>query len=359
MGRRARRLGRCGSPFGRECGCHMGSVRRRVRKAARGPMFVGIDLGGTNIKCGVVDGSGRPLCRVSVPTVADAGPEDVAERMCEAARQAVKTSGATWRRVPAVGIGSPGTMDIPAGVVLDPPNLPGWRDVPLRDMIGQRLGVAAHLENDANAAAYGEFWVGAGKGVGSLVMFTLGTGIGGGIVVDHKLVDGAHSCSAEVGHHCIQMDGGRPCACGRVGCLEAYASATAVVKRTLEALDGGARSKLNTLRRRGEPITGKAVFDAASAGDRLGKRIVDETARYLAIGAVNLIHIINPEMVVYTGGMTAAGRPFLDAIRTYVRELAFDVPAAKTRVVYAKLGDDAGFIGAAGWAKKKYETSPS
>ena len=320
---------------------------------------MGIDLGGTNIKGGVVDGTGRALCRVSIPTEAAEGPEAVADRMAEVARQAVRKSGATWRRVRAVGIGSPGTMDIPAGIVLEPPNLPGWRDVPLRDMVAQRLGVESHLENDANAAAYGEFWVGAGKRVSSLVMFTLGTGIGGGIVVDGKLVDGAHSCSAEVGHHCIQMDNGRRCACGRIGCLEAYASATAVVKRTGEALAAGARSSLSKLRRRGERITAKAVFDAAYAGDRLGRRIVAETARYLAIGAVNLIHIVNPEMVVYTGGMTAAGKPFLDAIGTHIRALAFEVPAAKTRVVYAKLGDSAGFIGAAGWAKKQYETSRS
>ena len=337
----------------------MAKVRRSVPKSSRGGLFVGIDLGGTNIKGGVVDRSGRALCRVSTPTVADEGPEAVVERMCEVAGRAVDRSGASWRRVRAVGIGSPGTMDIPAGVVLEPPNLPGWRDVPLRGMVADRLGVETHLENDANAAAYGEFWVGAGKEASSLVMFTLGTGIGGGIVVDHKLVDGAHSCSAEVGHHCIQMDGGRRCGCGRIGCLEAYASATAVVKRTLEALEAGARSSLNKLRRRNEPITAKAVFDAAAAGDRIGRRIVAETARYLAIGAVNLIHIIDPDMVVYTGGMTAAGKPFLEAIRRDIRELAFEVPADKTRVVYAKLGDSAGFIGAAGWAKKQYETSRS
>ena len=192
--------------------------------------------------------------------------------------------------------------------------------------------------------------VGAGKGAHSMVLFTLGTGVGCGIIIGDMIVQGEHSHGAEVGHIRIEMTHPRQCGCGRWGCLEAYASATAVVKRAREALSrDGDRSALHRLA--GE-LTARAVFEAAAAGDPLGQALVEETALYLAVGAVNLMHTIDPDVVVFGGGMTAAGEGFLERIRHHVRRLAFPVPAERTQIRYAQLGGDAGFIGAAACGRR-------
>ncbi len=201
------------------------------------PFYLGIDLGGTNIKSGVVDNDGRALSSVSVETQAEAGPEVGLDNLVAAGSQAVKESGLDWARVAAVGLGSPGTMDIDGGMLLEPPNLPGWNDLPIRQLLADRLQKPVVLQNDGNAAAFGEYWVGAGKDTHSLVMFTLGTGIGGGIVVGGAILQGRHSHGGECGHIIIETDHGRRCSCGASGHLEAYASATALVKRAIEALE--------------------------------------------------------------------------------------------------------------------------
>jgi glucokinase len=188
-----------------------------------------------------------------------------------------------------------------------------------------------------------------------MVLFTLGTGVGCGIIINDMVVEGQHSHGAEVGHVRIELTNPRQCGCGRWGCLEAYASATAVVNRALEALnaDEGGSSLHAVIRTRGE-LTAREVFEAAAAGDRLAERIVEDTALYLAVGATNMMHTIDPDMVVFGGGMTAAGETFLERIRRHVRSLAFPVPAEKTEIRFAQLGTDAGFIGAAGCARKLY-----
>jgi glucokinase len=213
------------------------------------------------------------------------------------------------------------------------------------------------LQNDANAAAYGEFWAGVGKDVNSLVQFTLGTGIGCGIVIDGKILEGEHSHGGEAGHQRIALENPRLNSTGLYGSLEAYASATAVVDRIMEALDAGERSALGDHIAKGDRLTAKLIFDVAASGDALAERIVDETAFYLAIGAVNLMHIIDPDVVCFSGGMIAAGTAFLERIRRYVRENALQVPGEKTLIAYAKLGTDSGFIGAAGCARSKFGTS--
>jgi glucokinase len=309
------------------------------------PVYVGLDVGGTAMKAGVVDDAGRPLSAVSVPTEAHRGQEFGLRRMCEAIRQAAAAAGVALGQVAAIGVATPGLMDIRAGVILDPPNLRPWRDVPVRQYVRDEFGIPTAFQNDANAAAYGEFWAGAGRSVRSLVLFTLGTGIGGGIILDGRVLEGEHSHGAELGHMRIELSRPRPCGCGRLGCLEAYASATAVVRRAREALAGdGGRSSLHRLQ--GE-LTCREVFRAAEAGDELAGRVVEDTAFYLAVGATNAMHTINPDMVVFGGGMVAAGEGFLERIRHHVRELAFPVPAAHTEIRYAQLGGDAGFIGAA------------
>jgi glucokinase len=254
-------------------------------------------------------------------------------------------------RIAAIGVATPGTMDLKAGLILDPPNMKPWRNVPVRKYITDEFGKPTAFQNDANAAAMGEFWIGAGQEVNSLVLFTLGTGVGGGVIVFGRVLEGETSHGGELGHIKIEMTNPRECGCGRRGCLEAYASATAVVKRAEESLarDGGT-SILH--RRPATGLTAKDIFDAAATGDTLAAKIVDETAFYLALGAANLMHVIDPSMVVFGGGMIAAGPGFLDQIRAHVKRVAFPVPAERCLIRYAKLGPDAGFIGAAACARQ-------
>jgi glucokinase len=239
-------------------------------------------------------------------------------------------------------------MDIPAGLILDPPNLKPWRNVPVRDHVHKVFRLPTAFQNDANAAAYGEFWAGAGKNVDSLVFFTLGTGIGGGIIIGDMILEGQHSHGGELGHMKIEMTKPRQCGCGHLGCLEAYASATAVVKRTMERLaETKAKSPLRELSKKGGGLTSRDVFDAAAGGDALADKIVDETAYYLAVGSANVMHTIDPDMIAFGGGMVAAGEPFLNRIKTHIKKLALAVPAEKTIITFASLGSDAGYIGAA------------
>lgn len=327
--------------------------------AATPPFYLGVDLGGTNIKAGVVDHAGRPLSRINRPTEADKGPEEGVMRICQAAREAVLEAGLTLNDIVALGVGSPGPMDLKEQIIINPHNLPGWINLPLAKLVGENLGLPAVLQNDANAAAFGEYWVGVGRGCNSLVQFTLGTGIGCGIVIAGRLLEGEHSHGAEAGHMRISLDNSRLNGTGLYGSLEAYASAPAVVERTRAALATTAPSSLRRLVEQGEQLTAKVIFDAADAGDPLAQRMVDETAFYLAIGAVNLMHVIDPDVVVFSGGMIAAGEPFLAKIRKYVRENALPVPAEKTMIRFAQLGTDAGFIGAAGCARSRYATLAS
>jgi glucokinase len=317
------------------------------------PLFVGLDVGGGSMKAGVVDDQGKSLSAVCLPTEAWRGQEQGLERMCETIRLAIAQAGFRPEEMDAIGVATPGTMDIPAGIILDPPNLRPWQNVPVRQYIEDRFRIPTAFQNDANAAALGEYWIGAGKDAHSMVLFTLGTGVGGGIVIDDLVIQGEHSHGAELGHQKIEMSNPRQCGCGRWGCLEAYASAIAVVKRTNEALaEDDGRSVLRKVKK--GALTAKDVFDAA-ASDSLAAKIVEDTAFYLAVGATNLMHTIDPDMVVYGGGMTAAGEPFLERIRHHVRQLAFPVPAEKTQIRYALLGSDAGFIGAAACARLLYK----
>lgn len=322
--------------------------------------FVGVDVGGTTMKGGVVDESGRAFSAVSLPTEPARGQQHGLEQMCQTVRQAVAAAGLKLEQIAGIGIATPGTMDIPAGLILDPPNLKPWRNVPVRQHIAEVFGLPTAFQNDANAAAYGEYWIGAGRGRRSLVMFTMGTGIGCGIIIQDTIIEGAHSHGAECGHIKIEMTNPRPCGCGRLGCFEAYASATSVVKRTLEALnqDPGGSALHQVVRERGD-ITARDIFEAAAAGDALAEKIEEETAFYIAVGTINLMHTIDPDMVVYGGGMMAAGEEFLERIQQHVRKLAFPVPAAKTDLRLAELGSDAGFIGAAGCARQLLQRSTS
>ncbi len=320
------------------------------------PLYVGLDVGGSAMKAGVVDETGHALASVSLPTEAYRGQEFGLERMCEAIRQAVAAAQLKMERIAAIGVATPGTMDIAAGIVIDPPNLKPWRNVPVRAHIHDVFGLPVAFQNDGNAAAFGEFWAGVGRGVHSLALFTLGTGVGGGIIIGGEIVEGEHSHGAELGHMRIEITNARQCGCGRWGCLEAYASASAVVKRSQEALSqAGMRSSLTKAANKPGGMTSRDVFDIAAGGDALAEKIVEDTAFYLAIGATNVLHTIDPNMVVFGGGMIAAGENFLQRIQKHVKNLALPIPAEKAKICYASLGSDAGFIGAAGCALRTHQ----
>lgn len=325
-----------------------------------GSFYLGIDVGGTNIKAGVVSDAGESLSRVSVSTNAERGPEYGLEQIESAGRRAVADCSLDLADVACVGLATPGTMDIPAGRLLDPPNLPGWNDLPVRQLTEDRFGRPTILQNDANAAAYGEWWVGAGREAHSIVLWTLGTGIGCGIIVGDAIIQGEHSHGSECGHIIIQMDGGRPCDTGQIGTLEAYAGGKSLVRRCREALKNDGDSLLHAMIDDGKELTPLLIARAAEAGDRLADDLVMETARCLGVGTTTLMHTINPSMFLFAGAMTFGrdeaelGRRFIERIREEVRARAFPVPAEHTPIEYATLGGDAGYIGAAGCARRRH-----
>ena len=255
--------------------------------SGRAPFYVGIDVGGTNIKAGVVDDEGRSLSHVSVPTEAERGPQIGLDNIARAADRAISQSGLKRGAMRGVGLATPGTMDIPAGYLVDPPNLPGWINFPIRDLLSRKLELPTVLQNDANAAAYGEFWAGRAREARSLVFWTLGTGIGCGIIIDNVIIEGAHSHGAECGHIIVEMTNGRLCGTGQYGTLEAYASARAIVSRCEEALAAGRESSVSARMATGEKLTPLIIAQAADAGDRLCNDLVLETARYMGSGDPN------------------------------------------------------------------------
>lgn len=312
--------------------------------------YVGIDLGGTNIKGGVVDEDQQVLHKTSIPTEAEQGPDHVIELMAGLVEQLIDEADIDRQRVDAVGIGSPGSMSHTRGIVIKPPNLPGWENVPLRDRIKEMTDLPTTLENDANAAAYGEFWAGAGRHVKHMVMLTLGTGVGGGIITDGRIMRGHFDNAAELGHWIVQPDG-RPCGCGQKGCLEAYASASYTAQRATEAVQEGQASSLADVLKSEGTITSKDVVEAATAGDELARRILDETCTYLAIACVNIQHATNPELIVLAGGMIAAGEDvLLKPIRDKAADMTWKAADDLPDITFATLGNDAGFIGSAGCA---------
>lgn len=323
------------------------------------PLFAGIDVGGTNIKVGVVDNEGRRLANVSLRTHQQRGPNDAAERTGQALKELLDEHGIDRKAVARAGLATPGPMDIPSGMLLMPGNLPAWRHCPIRDLFSQACELPVTYANDANAAAYGEFWRGAGRDARSMVLFTLGTGIGGGIIVDDMLIEGTHSCGSELGHLIIDCSDGAPeNSLGIRGTLEGYCGAYAVIRRTQEALAKGDASSVRARLERGDELTPKLVAEEAESGDELADDIVMETARFLAIGIVSAVHAIDPESVVLAGAMDFGGRGhalgerFLDKIRKEAESRMIESIRGKVHIDFATLGGEAGYIGAAGLARR-------
>lgn len=293
-------------------------------------MNLGVDLGGTNVRAGLVDHRGRVLGRASAPTEAWKGPEAVAGTIAGLCREA---AGRHWSKIRGGCIGAPGPLDAARTEIVFAPNLYGWRHVPIARLVAHRVRKPVILENDANCAAVGEHVAGAGRGARSLVLYTLGTGVGGGLVLDGKLWIGSGGGAGELGHTIVERDG-RRCHCGLRGCLEAYASATALVREYRK--------------RTGRTRSAKQIFAAADAAAR---RAVAGAVGALVTGIVNVVHALHPEIVILGGGVAAAGRKLLDPVRRGVRRLIFPSFRNHVRIVLAALGDDAGIVGAASLAK--------
>jgi glucokinase len=326
--------------------------------SSAGRLFLGIDVGGTNIKAGIVRDDGHVVSSASVPTEAIRGPDHGVQQIVVACRSTARSAALELSQISAVGLATPGTMDIPAGMLLDPPNLPGWRDYPIRQKVQDALQLSTILQNDANAAAYGEYWAGSAKDARSLVFFTLGTGLGGGIIVDDHIIEGEHSHGSECGHTIIEMDNGRLCATGQNGTLEAYCSATALLKRFQEAIDSGRLSSVTERITPQTPLSPLLISEEASHGDHLSVELIMEMARCLGTAITSIVHIIDPGLVLLGGAMTFGrsetriGREFLERVRQEFRTRTFATLVEKVKIDYAALGGDAGFIGAAGCARR-------
>ena len=338
------------------------TVQKTTLEDATEPFFVGVDVGGTSIKIGLIDDRGHSLAFTSFPTADHLGPENAIDRIRLKTDQLLAELGIDLEHVCAMGLGTPGTMDIQGGMILEPPNLPGWRHFPIRDALRTACNdKPVTYANDAGAAAYGEYWVGSGSEFSSIVLLTLGTGVGGGIIVDDQSIDGVHSHGSECGHVIIDSsDSARRCSCGQLGHLEAYASATAVAARTQEVLDTGIDSSINRRIEQGEKLSSLMVAQEAEAGDEVAESIVMQTADYLAIGLVNVAHVIDPGAAILGGAMnfggpsSSLGRRFLQRIRTGFVERTFPVIASKCVIEFASLAGDAGYIGAAGLARRAW-----
>lgn len=314
-------------------------------------IFVGIDLGGTNIKIGCFDSQLNLICKTAVATEANVGPEVIVDRIGQTTEKLLADNDLSGESIAAIGIGAPGPSKLDEGIIIASPNMPSFKNVPLRKMVSDKFGKPAVLENDANAACWGEYVLGAGKDVEDMVFFTLGTGIGGGVIINGRLVHGFADNAAELGHIIIYPEG-RRCGCGQRGCVEAYASADSTAKRAAEAVKAGAQSSLEKVLDEKGQISCQDVYEHLAAGDKLAKKITDETAKALAIVCVNVLHTTEPKRIVFAGGMIAAGDALLGRIRYYFDQQIWSLKKEAVEIAFATLGEDAGIIGAAALAKK-------
>ena len=299
---------------------------RQSRK--QGQPIVAVDLGGTKILAAVVSPQGEVIAREYRLTMAEEGPEAVIRRIIASIERVIKLANVRLSQLTSVGIAAAGALDSKEGIVSASPNLPNWHDVPLRDTIGERLGVNAFLINDASAAALGEHHFGAGKGVDDLIYITVGTGIGGGIIIGGRLYSGVCGTAGELGHMSIDVNGIR-CNCGNIGCLETLASGVAVAREAISRIGQGAKTSMTKLvEGRVESITAQTVSLAAQGGDHLALDIITRAGTYLGIGMVNLVNLFNPEMIIVGGGMAKMGDMLLFLGRPDLRERAFQLLTA-------------------------------
>ena len=305
---------------------------------------IGIDLGGTNIAVGVVDENykivGRAKCKTALPRPA----EEIVADMVKVSEEAVKDAGLAMADIASVGVGCPGTCNGDTGIVEYSNNLQ-FDHLPLKSMLEAGLNKPIFVDNDANVAALGEAVAGAAKGVKNCVCITLGTGVGGGVIINGKIYSGSNFAGAELGHTTIMVDG-EPCTCGRRGCWEAYASATALIRQTERAIAANPDSLM--AKQADGRVSGRTAFDAMRAGDPVGKAVVDQYIRYIACGLVDMINIFQPEVLCIGGGICNEGETLLAPLREQIAAERYSKYSEhQTRLCVAELGNDAGIIGAA------------
>jgi len=321
--------------------------------------IIGVDLGGTNIVVGAMSADGQHhFAMRSIPTSAESGAESVADRIVGLIEgvilDTIAQTDAARRDFIGVGIGAPGPLDREKGIVIVAPNL-GWRNFPLRDRIAERLHLPATLDNDANCATVGEWWQGAAQGGRNVIGITIGTGIGGGLIIEGELFHGASDVAGEIGHTTIDLNG-RHCKCGNYGCLEAYASGPAIAVRAREVLVREETASLlpSLVGGRLDEITAETVYRAAQQGDAVASEIVRDTARYLGVGIANMLNILNADVVVVAGGVTQAGDALFVPLRAEVRRRAFRPAVDATRIVPGDLPGTAGVVGAVATFKMQH-----
>jgi glucokinase len=308
---------------------------------------IGIDLGGTKIGTGLVDLDGHVHVRDYQLTEAIQGRDAVIERMITAAHRVMDQGNVGIDDIFSIGVGSPGPLDIPKGMLIDPPNLPTWRNVPLRQIIQDAMGVPTYLENDANAAAIGEYLYGAGRGTHNMIYVTVSTGVGGGLILNGQIFHGVSGGAGEVGHMTV-LPNGPLCGCGNRGCLEALSSGTAIAREGQDLVNRGVPTLIAELVKDAPySVTAKDVVDAMQQGDAFATEIVIQAMHYLGIGMANLANLFNPELIVIGGGLANLGEKLLDPVRRGIDLHAFPQAAREVQVALAQLGADVGIVGAA------------
>lgn len=310
------------------------------------PYAIGVDLGGTFIKTALVTRQGDIIHKVEIDSERERGPDGVIENICRSIRLVITESKKAEDEIAAIGLGSPGPLNTKKGIVSNAVNLPGWVKIPLRDRVEKVFRVPANLENDANAAAYGEYWKGAGQDSSLMLAYTLGTGVGGGIIINGKLIRGTTDCAGELGHITIIPDG-RLCSCGNRGCVEAYASATALVRIAELNIKQGRSLLLQKWINEGKILTAKLIDEAHKAGDAFAKEILEDVGYYLGLGVASMVMSLNPDVIVIGGGMIKAGEVILAPLRREVGCRVFPEHFQNLKIVPAQLGNDAGVIGSA------------
>ncbi len=310
------------------------------------PPALAVDLGGTKLLVGLIDASGQVLAHERAATPRG-GPESVARAIADLARSVRAAAGGAGTTIAGVGVAAAGPTDHRRGVIYDPPNIEGWgRETPFGPLLARELGETVHVENDANAAALGEAWVGAGRGVRDLVYITVSTGIGGGLILDGRLYRGANGTAGEIGHVIIEPDGPL-CHCGNRGCLEVLASGTAIARQAREAVARGEPTSLRRLAARPEEITAVVVADAARDGDGVAADLYYQAGTRIGVVLGNLLALLNPKMIIVGGGVSKTGDLLFRPIREAIGKRVYPAPALGAAVIPADLGDDVGIIGAA------------
>ena len=308
--------------------------------------YIGVDLGGTNIATAVINEKFEIIGKGGVSTNCPRPAEEIAKDIAKSIELAVEDAGVSMDEINSVGIGSPGAVNAEEGVIEFAGNL-GFDNVPLAKLVEKYCGKKCFVENDANAAAYGEYIAGAGRGSKNFIAVTLGTGVGGGIIIDGKIFSGWNSFGAELGHTTLIMNG-EPCTCGRNGCFEAYASATALIRQTKAAMEKDKASKMWEIAGSLDNVNGKTAFDGMRAGDETAKKVCDQYIEYVACGIVDIINTFQPEFVCIGGGISKEKDNLRIPIEQYVDKYRFGKTAKKkTAIKIAQLGNDAGIIGAA------------